>query len=310
MPELLAGTAAVLYVFDESRSRATAAARSSSPGAVAEEFASQDCHAIRLGHPHRVEDASKALNCGHFIGKPPDCYVCVPLSAQGEAIGMLHVQQRPAAGPAWTCSDAELNLVKAVAQHLALALANLGLVERLLERATRDNLTKLYNRHYMREWFEQELHRAGRHGRSIGVILLDIDHFKRVNDDFGHEAGDMVLREFADILRRVARRSDVACRHGGEEFLLLMPESTLEGTVAKAEELRQEVARLALAYDGRAMGSITVSAGVAMYPDHAKTADALLRRADEALYAAKEGGRNRAVVSAAPTSVPEPAESP
>lgn len=172
---------------------------------------------------------------------------------------------------------------------------------------TRDHPTGVYNRHFMHEWLEQELHRAQRRHRTIGVIMLDVDHFKRVNDDFGHPAGDMVLRELAGVIRRVARRSDVACRQGGEEFLLLMPEVTLEGMLGKAEELRQELARLDLAYEGRPLGSVTLSAGVAIYPHHATTADALIRCADEALYAAKEGGRNRVVVHAARAPSIEPA---
>lgn len=308
MPELLPNTAAVLYMIDAPRSHAAPAARWGAPRAVAEEFTPQDCQAIRRGHSYRVDDASKALNCGHFSGDPPACYVCVPLTAQGEMIGMLHVQPLPNAARPSTGSDGEVNLIKAAAQHIALALANLVLRAKLLERATRDNLTKLYNRHYMLERFEQEIDRAARHRRAIGVIMLDVDHFKRFNDNFGHEAGDVVLREFADVLRRTARGSDVACRHGGEEFLLLMPESTLEGTLAKAEELRREVARLALDYEGRALGIVTISAGVAMYPEHATTANTLLRRADEALYAAKGGGRNRVVVSDARVSASETSE--
>jgi diguanylate cyclase (GGDEF)-like protein len=183
-----------------------------------------------------------------------------------------------------------LNMIRGAAQHFALALANLRLREKLTERATRDNLTGLYNRHFMHEWLEQELHRAQRRHRTIGVIMLDVDHFKRVNDDFGHPAGDMVLRELAGVIRRVARRSDVACRQGGEEFLLLMPEVTLEGMLGKTEEPRQELARLDLAYEGRPLGSVTLSAGVAIYPHHATTADALIRCPDEALYAAKKAG--------------------
>jgi diguanylate cyclase (GGDEF)-like protein len=299
MPEILPGTTGALYLFDSSQSRADAAARWGSPHALPEEFAPQECQSIRRGRLYCVDSAAKTLNCGHFRGDPPDCYVCLPLDAQGETIGMLHVQRTPAAGRAAMCSDAELSVMRAAAQHFALALANLRLREKLTERATRDNLTGLYNRHYMQEWLAQELHRAKRHQRSIGVIMLDVDHFKRVNDDFGHAAGDMVLRELAGVLRRVARRSDVPCRHGGEEFLVLMPEVTLEGMLGKAEELRQEVRRLDLAYEGQPLGSITVSAGLAIYPQHAASAEGLLRCADEALYAAKEGGRNRVVMHAA-----------
>jgi diguanylate cyclase (GGDEF)-like protein len=235
------------------------------------------------------------LNCSHFTGSPPEAYTCVPLAAQGEVIGILHVQFGPYRGGAAACSDAEMNVIKATAQHLALALANLGLREKLFERATRDNLTGLYNRHYMREWFEQELLRAGRHRRSIGMIMVDVDHFKRVNDTFGHDAGDLLLCELAAVIRRIARSSDVACRHGGEEFLLLMPDATLAGTRYKAEKLRRAVAEMAVEYGEHPL-RVTVSAGVAVYPDHGADVNALLRAADEALYAAKGAGRDCVMV--------------
>ncbi|MDB5808399.1 MAG: hypothetical protein JWN94_521 [Betaproteobacteria bacterium] len=302
MPELLARTSGKLYVIDASRRRALAGAHWGEPGTAAEEFAPADCEALRRDEPVLVETASAAtLKCGHFAGLPPRMYVCVPLMAQGEAIGLLHIQSGPRAAPVY--SEAELNVIRATAQHLALALSNLGLREKLFERATHDNLTGLYNRHYMREWFEQELLRAGRHRRSIGMILVDVDHFKRVNDTFGHDAGDLVLRELAAVIRRIARSSDVACRHGGEEFLLLMPDATPAGTRYKAEKLRQAVAAMALEYDGHPL-RITVSAGVAVYPDHGIDVDALLRAADEALYAAKGAGRNCVIMHEAHSPAP------
>jgi diguanylate cyclase (GGDEF)-like protein len=171
--------------------------------------------------------------------------------------------------------------------------------EKLREQAMRDQLTGLYNRHYVEEWFGLELRRAQRHGRPIAAIVLDIDDFKRFNDSFGHEAGDLVLRELAGVLRRFARASDVASRYGGEEFLVLLPECPFEAAQRKAEQLREEVARLELRYDDRPLGPVTVSLGVAAFPDHAKESAELLRCADEALYLAKQTGRNRVVAYSA-----------
>ncbi len=165
--------------------------------------------------------------------------------------------------------------------------------EKLREQAMHDKLTGLYNRHYVEEWFGLELLRAQRHGRSIAAIMLDIDHFKRFNDSFGHEAGDLVLRELAVVLRRFARKSDVACRYGGEEFLVLLPECPFDAALRKAEQLREEAAKLKLEHNDRGLGSVTVSIGVAAFPDHAQEAKALLRCADEALYDAKAAGRDR-----------------
>ncbi len=165
--------------------------------------------------------------------------------------------------------------------------------EKLREQAMRDKLTGLYNRHYVEEWFGLELRRAQRHGRPLAAIMLDVDHFKRFNDTFGHEAGDLVLREVAGALGRFARESDVASRYGGEEFLVLLPECPFDAALCKAEQLREEVAKLELRYDDRPLGPVTVSLGVAAFPDHAQEAEALLRCADEALYNAKGAGRNR-----------------
>src|SRR6266702_1962601 len=167
--------------------------------------------------------------------------------------------------------------------------------EKLREQAMRDKLTGLYNRHYVEEWFGLELRRAQRHGRPVAAIMLDIDHFKRFNDNFGHEAGDLALRELAGVLRRLARQSDVASRYGGEEFLVLLPECPFDAALRKAEQLREEAAKLKLEHNDRALGSVTVSIGVAAFPDHAQEAKALLRCADEALYDAKAAGRDRVV---------------
>ncbi len=171
--------------------------------------------------------------------------------------------------------------------------------EKLHEQAMRDRLTGLYNRHYVQEWFGLELLRAQRHGRPVAAIMLDIDHFKRFNDSFGHEAGDLVLRELAGVLRRLARQSDVASRYGGEEFLVLLPECPFDAALRRAERMREDVAKLELRYDDRPLGPVTVSLGVAVFPDHASESEELLRHADEALYLAKQTGRNRVVAYSA-----------
>lgn len=298
LPEMLPSTAAVLYLI--AGTQAQAVARWGLPLAESAAFAPRDCRAIALRYPREVDTVSGAVNCTHFTGTPPARYTCIPFTSHGETIGMLNVQRLAAAYSSGALL-AERNLIMAAAQHVALAVSNLQLREKLVERATRDNLTGLFNRHYMREWFDQELARAQRHGRSIGVIAIDADHFKRFNDDFSHAAGDSVLRELAGAIRRLARRSDVVCRLGGEEFLLLMPEATLAGTLAKAEQLRRNISTLDLRWEDQALGRVTISAGVAMFPQHADTVAGLLRVADQALYVSKQQGRDRVTLS------PEPA---
>jgi len=192
-------------------------------------------------------------------------------------------------------ADRVLPLATAAVMAIITLLLH-GLMRALAEaesQATHDILTGLHNRQYMQEWLALELKRALRHRRPIGAILCDLDHFKRVNDSYGHDAGDMVLREVAALLRRNTRDSDVACRYGGEEFLVLMPESPLEATLQRAERLREAVAALALHYGGQSIGPVTLSAGVAVYPEDGADQDGLLRAADAALYQAKQEGRNR-----------------
>jgi len=299
MPELLPGKAGAMFLLDASHSRSEAAASWSSPEGLEEVFSPNDCHAVRRGHLYHVADSAKQPNCRHFSGETPRAYVCVPMIAQNEVVGTLHLQSPRVSPQSWRCSDEDLDLINSVAEYVALAIANLGLHERLHEQAMRDELTGLYNRHYVQEWFSLELRRAQRHGRPVGAVMLDIDHFKRFNDTFGHEAGDLVLRELAGVLKRFARQSDVASRYGGEEFLVLLPECPLEAALRKAEQLREEVAKLKLEHNNRALGSVTVSIGVAAFPDHAREAEALVRCADEALYLAKQAGRNRVVAYSA-----------
>jgi len=165
------------------------------------------------------------------------------------------------------------------------------------ELATTDPLTGLHNRRYLWDLMGREMARAGRSGKPIAAILMDIDHFKRFNDTWGHEAGDLVLKRVADVLRANVRGSDIACRYGGEELAVILPEATLEVAVGRAEAIRRGVAALRLEHDGRPLDTITASLGVAVYPQHASDAEALLRAADEAMYEAKRAGRNRVVVN-------------
>src|SRR5437667_337465 len=139
---------------------------------------------------------------------------------------------------------------------LGVVMVDATLSKEVPARGLRQNLTGLSNRHYVEEWFGQELRRAQRHGRPIAAIMLDIDHFKRFNDTFGHEAGDLVLRELAGVLGRSTRGSDIASRYGGEEFLVLLPECAFDAARSKAEQLREEIARLELRYGDRPLGPV------------------------------------------------------
>jgi diguanylate cyclase (GGDEF)-like protein len=267
-----------------------------------EVFTPDDCWALRRGRPHVVEGPESKLVCRHVGTPAPAAYVCVPLMAQSTALGILHVIDRPrdrkaegALGPHHVLARRQLAFT--VADQVALALSNLRLQESLRDQAIRDALTGLFNRRYMQESFDRELRRAQRRRVPLGVIMIDIDHFKGFNDTFGHAAGDKLLGEIGALLQHHTRGEDIACRYGGEEFALILLEASPEDTEQRALLLRAEAAQLHVEYGHQPLGHITISAGVAMFPDHGASAEALLKAADTALYRAKAAGRDRVMIA-------------
>jgi diguanylate cyclase (GGDEF)-like protein len=168
------------------------------------------------------------------------------------------------------------------------------------DEAITDPLTGLANRRYLWHFLPYELLRIERRQSSLAVIMIDLDHFKRVNDTHGHDAGDLVLTSVAAQLRRHIRGSDIACRYGGEEFVLVLPDASLEGTRRRAEGIREAIRRLALSYHGKPLGKITASIGIAMFPEHADDPESLMLRVDRLMYHAKKSGRDRVVINLDP----------
>lgn len=260
----------------------------------------QGCWVLRRGRPYLMQDPDRDLICEHLSLPLASGYYCVPLVALGETLGILHLRaSAPTPGgvsrPAFSGSTQSLTLT--VAEHLALSLGNLKLQEALRHQAIRDPLTGLFNRRFMLETLERELYRMQRKESSLGIIMLDLDHFKRFNDSFGHAAGDAVLSALGQMLLNKVRKEDVACRYGGEEFTVILPETSKQTAYERAEELRQLVHGLHLEHHGQSLGGITISLGVAVYPQHGEDPEALLRAADKALYQAKHAGRNRVVAA-------------
>jgi len=278
-------------------------------------FKPEDCWGLRLGRVHLMERAtivtekphdSPLLFCNH-IGQPDlGAYLCAPLVAQGEALGLLyfhHFQEAegesaPEFSGAWY-TETRQQLIRTMASSLGLALANLRLRDKLRQQSIRDALTGLFNRRYLEETLAREVLRVDRNQGCLGVIMMDVDHFKRYNDTHGHEAGDLILREMGAFLRSQVRGEDIPCRYGGEEFLLILPGAPLEATRQRAEKLREGIQQMSPFINGQALGSVTVSLGVAIYPQHAASAEAILRAADAALYRAKRAGRNRVMIAEA-----------
>ncbi|MDQ2912889.1 MAG: sensor domain-containing diguanylate cyclase [Chloroflexota bacterium] len=261
---------------------------------VAKTFPPADCWALRRGRAHHVSVSGAEPACRHTGEGTLTSAMCVPMLAQGEALGVLHLIGAPDLGDR-VFSPVAQRLAIAAAEACALALASIRLREKLADQSLRDSLTGLYNRRYAEETLEREIARAKREGAALSVLMLDLDHFKRVNDEFGHDAGDTALREAATVFVESVRTSDVVSRVGGEEFLLLLPGAPLEATLQKSDAMRERLKGLELFHRGRRMPPLTFSAGAAAFPANGETPEALLRAADGALYEAKHAGRDRTV---------------
>jgi len=291
-----------LYLFRSSRDLIEAAVRWGHEDALAPTFPPDACWALRRGQLHWSGCPGNEIACQHLTKNSTTDSLCVPMVAQGNTIGVLHLEfERAVELRVESGTDGYRNsqqgLAISAASQVALSLASLQLRETLREQSIRDPLTRLFNRRFLEESFERELQLAGRKKQSIAVLFLDLDHFKRFNDTFGHDAGDMVLRSLADLFRNFFRVTDICCRYGGEEFAIILPESTSHDAAIRADALRSEVKGLRLKYKGQSLGPLTVSVGVAAFPEHGSTSVALLKIADQCLYESK--GRGRDVVTVA-----------
>lgn len=261
-------------------------------------FEPNSCWALRTGHPHLVLAGDSTARCAHAAGVDRT-YICIPILAQGEAFGILHFQatdENPG------LADAELSLKTTFAGQVGLSVANIRLREALRAQSIKDPLTGLYNRRYLNEILEREIRRAARAGQALGLLMLDLDHFKKFNDTYGHEAGDTVLREAAAFLSRSIRVEDIVCRFGGEEFVIILPTADVAAAHVRGERIRSRIRELAVLHQGQSLGVVTVSVGVAQLPIHGATPKELLEAADAALYRAKNEGRDR-VVDATPKTI-------
>ncbi len=260
-------------------------------------FPPNDCWAHRRGQVHLAIGHERW--CPH-VTDDGHMYVCLPLLAQGETLGILHLLDGPVKND--KADEARMaekcKLAKILADNIGLGIANLKLREAMRNLSILDPLTGLFNRRYMEEALAKEQHRTKRNDAQLAVIMIDIDHFKQFNDNFGHDGGDAILCALGAFFKKHVRGSDIACRYGGEEFMLILSPSTAEGARQRAEKIREDARLLSVSHANRDLGAITLSLGVAIFPDHASEAAAIVKAADVALYQAKRGGRNRVVMSA------------
>lgn len=294
--------AGYLSIFDKTQKQLKVVATWGDNGPKDNEFGPNQCWAIRLGGLHMVKNPEIDPLCPHLKDYTNDSYICAPMIAQGELLGMIHLRfARPEDPQDEPKQDEAVRskqlLVTSILEHYAPPLTNLRLRETLKIQSIHDPLTGLYNRRHLTDTLESETRRAKRHGTSLGIIMVDVDHFKKFNDAYTHEAGDAVLIELAKFLKDCIRQEDIACRYGGEEFVLILPETTLENANQRAEDLRQKIeAVLSIQHQNRIF-KITVSMGVAAFPHHGPTTDIALKAADAALYMAKASGRNCVMVA-------------
>lgn len=291
LAHLLPGIAGSVYLLRASQDRAEVISHWGTPLVhSASHLLPEECWALRRGQPHLIEDLARDAPCAHI--DLPDASVaittaCLPMSAQGTQLGFLFLS---APGPA---PMPRLEIAEAAAEQLSLALSNLRLRESLRRQSIRDALTGLYNRRYLEEALSHELARCARRDLPLSVLMLDVDHFKQFNDGQGHAGGDLLLAAVGELLLTRLRAEDVACRYGGEEFTVILPETDGKEAMRVAEQIRGHIAALAVSDGQRALPRVTASIGVASFPADGELGSALIQKADAALYVAKRQGRNR-----------------
>jgi diguanylate cyclase (GGDEF)-like protein len=253
----------------------------------------EDCWGLRLGKVHAAT-RQHDLCCDHGAVwlASYDSQTCVPMISQGDVIGVLVI-----AGDQREDNPLEHTLVVTLAEQLSLAISNVALRDTLRHQSTVDPLTGLYNRRFFDESLKRELARAQRSRSACSVVMVDLDHFKRINDTYGHDGGDLVLQAASRAILQRMRASDVVCRYGGEELVLMLPDCGAEEAAKCAEAIRAALTGIVIQHLGQTISGISASFGVAQWPGPADGEQGLLQAADRALYAAKKGGRNRVVVA-------------
>ena len=296
LPRLFKGCGGAVWLGDSAGASFRIVAEWGFGQPVATTLDTDDCWALRRGQLLRIDDPAHPHPCPHLDGRADrrEPHTCVPITALGSPVGLIHLGWSERIGSLVTPPDE--TLLSSVAEQIGLAIGNVRLREELRRQAIRDPLTGLYNRRQFDQLLRQRMAESDRHGRSFSVLMIDIDHFKRINDEHGHETGDEVLRETARHLQESLRAGEAAFRFGGEEFVLLIDDSDgPDGSQALhcAERLRREIAELRVQVRGRSLPPVTVSIGVAGYPRDVERQVSPLERADAALYSAKRTGRDR-----------------
>jgi len=300
LSRLLPGCAGSLYIYANSRD-VLEGSKAWNGGTVQASMHPEDCWGLRRGHVYSFGEREIDFPCAHVGSAQVEQYCCIPVLAHGETIGLLHLEFRAGDDGVFRQDEVaeQRRLGLMCAEQISLAIANVKLRDQLRDQSIRDPLTGLFNRRYMLETCRREFSRAARGRQPVTMLSIDVDHFKKFNDNHGHDAGDTVLREVGTCLEAVFRNEDVACRFGGEEFVVVLPGAPLDIGARRAEELRGKIEALSVRYLEKNLPRITISVGVAAFPEAGDNPQSVLKAADDALYRAKEGGRNRVELASA-----------
>jgi diguanylate cyclase (GGDEF)-like protein len=255
----------------------------------------ESCWGLRRGRTFSTGESEVSFTCEHIDSTDDRPYFCFPILAHGETVGLMTLK---AASDATTEDfEAGKRLSQMCAEQISMAIANVRMRDQLHDQSVRDPLTGLFNRRHLTESLRKMITRSVKDGSPLSIVSIDVDHFKKFNDNHGHDAGDMVLRAVGSAMVQLCDGDEVACRQGGEEFMMLLPYLSKEETFDRAEKLRKTIEEITVRYGEKNLPKITISIGLAHFPDHGTMPQDLMRAADEALYEAKAKGRNQTVIA-------------
>lgn len=292
MTHLLPHSAGSIYVYSNSRDVLDGAS-SWNGGVHRQHIHPEDCWGLRRGRTYSFAEGEVKFKCGHVHEEEATNYICIPFLAHGETVGLMHLEALDHVTSEQFATQRKL--AQMCAEQISLAIANVRMRDELHHQAIRDVLTGLYNRRHMMDTLRRRI--ETRRAEPFAIISIDVDYFKKFNDNHGHDAGDTVLRSIGEAMIASVNGSEIACRMGGEELMILLPDVTLETAMARAEALRETVAALKVRYSEKELPQITISIGVSQFPLHGTTPPEVIRAADEALYIAKDTGRNQVVAA-------------
>ncbi|ATF19015.1 sensor domain-containing diguanylate cyclase [Phaeobacter gallaeciensis] len=300
MTHILPTAEGSVYVYSNSRDVLDGCA-SWNGGTHRDHIHPEECWGLRRGRTYEFGSSEIDFVCEHAEPHDGRAYYCFPILAHGETVGLMHLRALSDAPEEFTQSK---KLAQMCAEQISMAIANVRMRDQLHDQSVRDPLTGLFNRRHMTETLRKSIGNSQKSGTPLSIIAVDVDHFKKFNDNHGHDAGDMVLRAVGSVLEQACDGDEVACRPGGEEFTLILPGASQEDVLTKAELLRQAVEAIVVRYGEKALPGISISLGVAHYPRHGTMPQDLLRASDEALYDAKAKGRNQVCVASSAEQAP------